>query len=143
MWADIPTLRRLDSKELAQVLEQDEAVEDLRDRIRSAIAAAPTLASQTEAIKHTVAEIERSSHTLERKIRTERTYAAIAPGVVSLAAVVIGAAGGLPGIAAGALSGIAGVLPYVASRKDNRRQASYLYVTARRTQSNRKRSGAF
>lgn len=134
LWADIPSLSRLDSADLVQILGQDDAVEDLRARVRLAMSTAPSLAGQVDALRHLASEIEHSSSRLERTMSTDRAYAAIAPSILSVAGLVVGSAAGPLGLAGAALGGVAGILPYVASRQNNRREAAYLFVMARRMQ---------
>jgi len=132
IWADVPTLRDLTSKDLVRILNEDDAVEDLRARVRLAIGSAADLTGQTKAIQELTAEIEHASIGLEMKMRTERAYAAVAPAVLGGGGLVLGSAGGLPGLAGAALGTVAGIVPWIGSRKNNRRNAAYVFVTARR-----------
>jgi len=132
IWADVPTLRDLTSRDLSRILDEDEAVEDLRARVRLAMGSAPDLAGRTKAIQELTAEIEHASTGLERKMRTERAYSAVAPAVLGGAGLVLGSAGGLPGLAGAALATVAGIVPWIGSRRSNRRDAAYIFVTARR-----------
>lgn len=132
VWADIPTLRDLSSRDLARILDEDDAVEDLRARVRLAMRSATDLAGQANAIQELGAEIEHASLILARKLRTERAYSGLAPAALGAAGLVVGSAGGLPGLVGGALGAVAGIVPWIGSRRNNRREAAYVFVTARR-----------
>jgi hypothetical protein len=138
IWANVPGLANLKSRDLARMLDNDEAVEDLRGRVRVAVATSTTLSDQSTAIAQLAAEIEQASTTLERKIRTERAYSGILPTISGGAGLMIGAAGGVLGLASAGLGILTGFLPYLGSRRNNRREASYLFVMARRGESPRK-----
>ncbi|MFE7845889.1 hypothetical protein ACFUTX_11945 [Microbacterium sp. NPDC057407] len=132
VWADVPTLRGLNANDLVRLLSQDEAVEDLRYQVRLAVAEAPDLAAQADAIADITADIDHASKVLERRMRTERTYSGIAPLLLSGAGLVVGSAGGLPGLASAVIGGLAGLVPYVGARRNTRRDAAYLFVQSRR-----------
>ncbi|MGO0577709.1 hypothetical protein [Ornithinimicrobium panacihumi] len=132
-WADVPLLTKLSPEALASILGQDESVEDLRHAVRAAVREAESTVGQVAAVRETLSDIERASAKLEKKMRTERAYGAILPGLFSGGSIVVGGiVGGLPGMGVGALGGLAGLAPYLGSRATNKREASFVFVTARR-----------
>ncbi|GEL47620.1 hypothetical protein CHO01_27360 [Cellulomonas hominis] len=132
VWADVPVLRSLESKDLVKILNEDEAVHDLRGRVQLAVKSASDLAGQAKAIQELTDELDHSSAILDRKLRTERAYSAITPAALGTAGLVIGAAGGVPGFAGAAIGAVAGIVPWIGARRNARRDAAYLFVTARR-----------
>jgi hypothetical protein len=134
IWAVVPSLRDLTSKDLVKVLTHDEALESLRSKVRAAVSASPQFPKSIDAISDLVNEIEDAASTLEKKMKTERTYSAVWPSILSSAELVIGAAGKVPEVpevAGAALAALAGVVPYLGSRKNTRREAAFLFVVAR------------
>lgn len=138
VWADVPALSDLRSKDLARILKNDEAVEDLRSRVRLAIGSASDFSEQVQAVQELTAEIEHATQKLERKMRTERAYSAVVPALTGGAGILIGATTGLPGVAAGLLGTLGAVAPYVGAWKENRREAPYVFLSARRNKLRRK-----
>ncbi|MFB9163671.1 hypothetical protein [Arthrobacter psychrochitiniphilus] len=137
LWADVPSLANLQSRDLARILNNDGAVEDLRGKVRAAVATAPLLGDQTLAITQLVADIEHASSVLESNIRTSRAYSAILPALAGGAGLVVGATGGVLGLTGAALATAGGLLPYIDAERSARRDASYLFITARRQRSNK------
>lgn len=137
IWADVPVFSDLQARDLVKMLDTDQAVGDLRAGVRQAMGSQMDLSSQIDALQSFTADIDRASIQLERSMRTNRAYSAIAPGFLGLASVVIGSAGGLPGVAGAALATVSGLIPYLGSRRNSRRDASYLFVMARRRQRKR------
>ena len=58
VWAEIPTLTDLHSRDLAKLLDNDEAVEDFRERIRLAMATSSEFLGQIQAVQSAAAGIE-------------------------------------------------------------------------------------
>jgi hypothetical protein len=137
IWANVPSFANLRSPDLARLLRNDDAVEDLRGRVRAAVANTIILPDTANAIAQLTAEIDQASSTLERRMRTDRAYSALLPSLAGGAGLVVGAAGGVPGVAGAAIGALSGLLPYLGSRLNARREASYLFVMARRHQRRR------
>ncbi|WP_173079810.1 hypothetical protein [Phytohabitans rumicis] len=93
---------------------------------------ARTLSESTDALTGLGEELAFAGRQLERKVRTERRWQAIVPGLVGAGGIALGAAGGLPGIAAGALGAISSLVPYRAALAERRRNAAYLFFIANR-----------
>lgn len=139
VWAGVPVFENLNSKDLASILNNEEAVEDLRAQMRLAMRGALDLQNQADALSHVSAEIEHASHALERRVRRDRIFAAALPAVFGAAGVVVGAAGGIAGIAAGTLGVMAGLAPYLGTRANDRSEAPFLYVMARKRERRNRR----
>lgn len=132
IWAEVPLLGDLSSAGLASLLRNEESIQNLRSQVRTAMVSVKEHGQDISAISQLTHEIESASHTLEKRIKTNRLYAGYFPAAASLAGLMVGAAGGLPGIVAAALGGFGSLMPYLGTRVDSRRDASYMYVAARR-----------
>ncbi|WP_341934028.1 hypothetical protein MRBLWO14_003145 [Microbacterium sp. LWO14-1.2] len=132
MWADVPTLRDVTAKDLARMLSEDDAIEDLRGRVRIAMATTPDFVGQVAGVQAVASDIENASRTLAKRIGTSRSYAMVIPAAVGGLGMVVGAAGGVAGFAAGALGVIASLSPYLGERLNHRREAAYLLTMPRR-----------
>lgn len=133
MWADVPQLPDLSSPDLVKLLQNEDAVEDLREQVRSSLVTARTPGERVDAITSLAHDLEAASHRLERTMGSDRAWQGILPTGLGTASLVIGAfSGGLPAIAAGTAGLLAGVAPYLGARINSRREAAYLFVAARR-----------
>lgn len=132
VWADVPLLGNLSSAGLASLLRNEDSIQHLRVQVRTAMMSVNEYGQDTSAISQLTNEIESASLTLEKSIKTNRLYAGYFPAAASLAGLMVGAAGGLPGIIAAALGGFGSLMPYLGARVDSRRDASYMYVAARK-----------
>lgn len=137
IWADIPTLPDLNMRGLASALGNDDAVHNLRERVQAALATTRAPAAQTDAITNVASELNRASLALERRGRTDRAWSLMLPAAFGAGTIGLGAFGGLPGVAAALLSTLGSLAPYLGSRIAERRDASYLFVSARRFQRRR------
>ncbi|MFG3643584.1 SEC-C domain-containing protein [Micromonospora sp. NPDC047762] len=135
VWADIPILPAADPATLARAAAEEEAVEDLRHRVRSAMHGARDLGTRADALTRLGEDLAHASRQLERTIRTERRWNVIAPVLGGIATIALGAAGGPAGIAAGALGTATSLAPYFATRTNRRRNAAYLFYLASRSRS--------
>jgi hypothetical protein len=134
MWADVPQLPILSAPGLVKVIQNEEAVEDLRRLVRASLVTARTPGEQTDALTELAHELEASSHRLEKSSTSNRWWQVAAPGGLGMASLVIGSfSGGLLPIAGGALGLLAGVAPYLSARANTRREAAHLFVMARRS----------
>jgi hypothetical protein len=127
MWANVPELPDLSSPDLVKILQHEHAVQDLRRQVRTLIATARTPGEMVGAITSLTHDLEAASHRIERIARSDRAWQAIVPAGLGTAGVVIGAlSGGLPAIAGGAVSVLAGIAPTLAhaSTLDARRRTS-------------------
>jgi len=133
IWADVPALGHLDAPDLAKLLKYEEAVGDLRERVRLAVDSAhsSSLGDNALAVADTAADLEHAGAKLSRQIRSDRTWSAIGPAALGSAGMLIGAAGGLPGLGGAAVGVLAGLVPYIATRSAHRREAAYLFMLAR------------
>lgn len=140
MWADIPVLPDLSSPDLAKLLKNEDAIEDLRRHVAAALTTARTAGEMTDALTELAQELSASSYRLEKNASADRAWQAVLPGGASTASLVIGAyTGGLAAIAAGALGLLGSVAPYLGARANARREAAYLFVTARRSREKRRK----
>lgn len=134
LWADIPELTDLTSPDLTKLLRNENAVEDLRTQVRAALATARTDIENIDAITDLSHQLDAASKKLERTADTDFAWQAVIPGGLSGASMVMGGiTGGLMGLSAGAIGGLATLAPYLGSRLNKRRDAAYLFVAARRS----------
>lgn len=133
VWADIPILPDADPATLARAAAEDEAVEDLRQRVRSAMRGARDLHTRADALTGLGEDLAHASRQLERTLRTERRWNAIAPLLGGVAAIALGAAGGPAAIAGTALGAATSLAPYFATRVNRRRNAAFLFYLAHRS----------
>ncbi|GAA1573327.1 SEC-C domain-containing protein [Leucobacter aridicollis] len=138
VWAEIPTLTDLHSRDLAKLLDNDEAVEDFRERIRLAMATSSEFLGQIQAVQSAAAGIESAAKKLERNMKTNRVYSGILPALAGGLGVVIGSTAGPLGTAGALLAGAAGLTPYFGTRKTQMREAPYLFLTAQRRKRKRR-----
>jgi hypothetical protein len=135
MWAGIPQLPALTAPDLVKVLQNEAAVHDLRRQVRASLVTARTPGDKVDSLTSLSHDLEAASHRLERAAGSDRAWQGAAPTGLGTASLAIGAfAGGLPAVAAGVVGLLAGVAPYLAARVNSRRDAAYLFVTARRRQ---------
>lgn len=133
LWADIPELTSLRTPDLAKLLKNEGAVEDLRRQVRAALKTARTDGDNVAAITELTHQLEAASHHLQRTSTTDLAWKAVIPGGLSGASMVVGAVtGGLAAASAGALGAIATLAPFLGDRLNGRREAAYLFVMARR-----------
>ncbi|KUL42003.1 hypothetical protein ADL15_02705 [Actinoplanes awajinensis subsp. mycoplanecinus] len=133
VWADIPILPGANPAVLARAVTEEEAVEDLRQKVRNALRSARDLGTGADALTGLGEELAHASRQLQRTVRTERRWKVIAPTIAGLGTIALGAAGTVPAIAGGILSAAAGLLPYFADIAGRRRNAAYLFYLANRT----------
>lgn len=134
VWADVPLLPSLSGRELVKVIQNEDAVEDLRHQVRASLVTARTPGERTDALTALAHELEAASHRLETTARSDKIWQAAVPAGLGSASLVLGAiSGGLLPIAAGALGVAGSVAPFLGTRINTRREAAYLFVTARRT----------
>lgn len=134
VWADVPLLPRLSGRELVKVIQNEDAVEDLRHQVRAALVTAHTPGERTDALTGLAHEMEAASHRLEKTAGSDRLWQAAVPAGLGVASLVLGnVSGGLLPIAAGALGVAGGVAPFLGARINTRREAAYLFMTARRS----------
>lgn len=135
IWADVPQLPDLTAPDLVKVLKNEGAVHDLRGQVRASLVTARSSGDRVDALTSLSHQLEAASHRLERAAGSDRAWQGTVPAGLGSASLVIGAfTGGLPAVAAGALGLLAGVAPYLGARVNSRRDAAYLFVTARRRQ---------
>ncbi|WP_433321381.1 hypothetical protein ACQP0U_11890 [Micromonospora sp. CA-269861] len=132
LWANVPVLPEADPRVLARAAAEDEAVEDLRVQIRSALHAARTIGEKADALSNLADQLAHAGRQLDRAVRTERRWQVIGPAIAGAGALALGAAGGLPGIAAGALSMAGSLLPYIAARRNRQHRAAFLFYSTQR-----------
>lgn len=132
IWADIPMLNGLSSAGLASLLRHEQPIQDLRKRIRRALITAQDTSQGILAVTQAAQEIEDASEQLTKRIKTDRLLSGIIPAAGSTLGMGIASVGGLPGITGAAIGTLTTMAPYLATRIGSRREASYLYVAARR-----------
>lgn len=133
LWASIPELTHLDAPDLAKLLKNESAVEDLRNQVRAALATARTDRDSIDAVTELAHQLEAASKRMQRTASSDRAWQAVIPGGLSFASLVVGAfTGGIGGFVGGGLGALAALGPYLGSRLSRRHDAAYLFVTARR-----------
>lgn len=132
LWADVPALSDLTAKDLARMLSAEEAVEDLRARVRIAMESAPDFASQISSIRAVAADIEQASRVLHKRMGTSRSLAFAAPAISGGMGLVVGSAGGVAGFAGAALGLVGAISPAIAERLNQRREAAFLFTMPKR-----------
>lgn len=132
LWADIPELANLGAKDLARMLSAEEAVEDLRARVRIAMEAAPNFGAQISSIRAVAADIEQASRLLEKRMATSRSLAFAAPAIAGGLGLVVGAAGGVAGFLGAALGLASAISPAIGDRLNQRREAAFLFTMPKR-----------
>jgi hypothetical protein len=133
MWADVPQLPNLSAPDLVKVIQNEEAVEDLRQLVRASLVTARTPGEQADALTTLAHQLEASSRRLEKSSMSNKWWQMAAPGGLGMGGLVIGSfSGGLPALLGAALGVLAGVAPYLGARANVRREAAHLFVTARR-----------
>lgn len=134
VWADIPLLPKLSGRDLLELIQNEDAVDDLRRKVRASLVTARTPGGQADALTELAHELEASSHRLEKTARSDRLWQMAIPGGLGAATLMLGSlSGGLLPIAAGAASLLGSVAPFLGARVNARREAAYLFVTARRS----------
>jgi hypothetical protein len=122
MWADVPQLPNLSAPDLVKVIQNEEAVDDLRRLVRASLVTARTPGEQSDALTTLAHELEASSHRLEKSSMSDTWWQMAAPGGLGMASLVVGPfSGGLRPIAGGALGLLAGLAPYLSARANTRR----------------------
>ncbi len=133
VWADVPQLPQLTGPELAKLIQNEEAVEDLRRLIRASLVTARSSGDRVDALTGLAHELEASSHRLEKSVLSDRWWQGAVPGGLGLATLTIGAlSGGILPLATGAVALVGSVAPALAARAKTRREAAYLFVASRR-----------
>lgn len=133
LWADIPELITLRSPDLAKLLKNEDAVEDLRRQVRASLKVARTDGDNIDAITELTHQLEAASHKIQKAAVTDLGWQAVIPGGLSGATMVVGGiTGGLAGVGVSAIGAIAALAPYLSTRLNRRRDAAYLFVAARR-----------
>lgn len=134
VWADVPLLPHLSGPDLLRLVRYEDAVDDLRRQVRASLSAARTVGDQTEALTDLAHELEASSHRLEKTVRSDKLWQLALPGGLGAANLLIGSlSGGLLPVAGGVVSLLAGVAPFLGARLNARREAAFLFVSARRS----------
>jgi hypothetical protein len=130
---DVPVLPDAAPATLARLAGSDEAVEGLRSAVRRSFQRVKAEGGDARpAASALVEELEEASYKLEDRIRRERTWKVVIPGVLGVGGVVVGGvAGGPLGAAAGALSALAGAAPHIADRANYREDPGYALLLAR------------
>lgn len=132
LWADVPALADLSARDLARMLSAEDAVEDLRARVRIAMDAAPDFGSQISSIRAVAADIEQSSRVLNKRIGTYRSLTLAVPLITGGMGLVVGSAGGMAGLSGAALGLVGTISPAIAERLNQRREAAFLFTLPKR-----------
>jgi hypothetical protein len=132
IWADIPSLPRADPATLARVAAEEETVEALRRTVRRGMAASEQTGG-VAAAKELAEQLREDAAVLERAIKSERRWKLVAPAVLGVAGIALGAVTGPVGAAAAGLGALAGLAPLRSDHAARRQQAAYaLYLADRR-----------
>jgi hypothetical protein len=133
MWADVPQLPNLSAPDLAKVIQNEEAIDDLRRLVRASLVTARTPGEQSDALTALAHQLEATSHRLEKSSISDRWWQMAAPGGLGVGGLVIGSvSGGLPAVLGATLGVLGGVAPYLGARANARRDAAHLFLMARR-----------
>lgn len=134
MWADVPQLPSLSAPDLVKVIQNEEAVDDLRRLVRASLVTARTPGEQVDALTELAHQLDAASHRLERSSMSDRWWQMAAPGGLGASGgLVVGSfSGGLPAALGATLGVLAGIAPYLGARANARREAAHLFLTARR-----------
>lgn len=132
LWADVPALADLGAKDLARMLSAEDAVEDLRARVRIAMETAPDFGSQISSIRAVASDIEQASRVLNKRMGTYRSFALTAPVIAGGLGLVVGSAGGMAGFAGAALGLVGAISPAIGERLNQRREAAFLFTMPKR-----------
>lgn len=132
LWADVPSLANLGAKDLARMLSAEDAVEDLRARVRIAMESAPDFGSQISSIRAVASDIEQASRVLNKRMGTYRSLALTVPVIAGGMGLVVGSAGGVAGFAGAALGLVGAVSPAIGERLNQRREAAFLFTMPKR-----------
>ncbi|MBL7261577.1 SEC-C domain-containing protein [Paractinoplanes lichenicola] len=132
VWADIPILPGADPATVARAAAEDEAVEDLRQKVRNALRGARDLGAGADALTGLGDELAHASRKLQAAVHTERRWKVLVPALAGLGAIALGAAGPAA-IVGGVLSVVGGLVPNLADSAARRREAAYLFYLANRT----------
>lgn len=135
MHTEVPMPQEASAGALARIAAEDESVAALRSTVRRAFAKARGDTAELVATASELSEdLDEQTYRLQRQIRTDRAWRLAVPGGVSAASLIIGGAlAGPPGAAAaGSLTALAGLAPYVADRRERREQPAYALLLARR-----------
>lgn len=133
LWADIPELTTLQSPDLAKLLKNEDAVEDLRRQVRASLKTARTDSENIDAITELTHELEAATHNLQKISNSDLAWKAVIPGGLSGASMIVGGiTGGLIAVGAGALGALSTLAPFLGDRLNARREAAYIFVAARR-----------
>lgn len=133
MWADVPQLPNLSAPDLAKVIQNEEAIDDLRRLVRASLVTARTPGEQSDALTALAHQLEATSHRLEKSSISDRWWQMAVPGGLGVGGLVIGSvSGGLPAVLGATLGVLGGVAPYLGARANARRDAAHLFLTARR-----------
>jgi hypothetical protein len=137
LWADVPELTTLRSPDLAKLLKNEDAIEDLRRQVRASLKTARTDGENIDAITELTHQLEAASHNLQKISSSDLAWKAVIPGGLSGASMIVGGiTGGLVAASAGALGALATLAPFLADRLNARREAAYVFVAARRAAGN-------
>jgi len=133
LWADIPELPTLRSPDLAKLLKNEDAIEDLRRQVRASLKTARADGENIDAITELAHQLEAASHNVHKASISNLTWKLVVPGGLSGASVTIGGiTGGLIAAGVGALGALATLAPFLGDRLNARREAAYVFVAARR-----------
>lgn len=114
------------------MLSAEDAVEDLRARVRIAMESAPDFGSQISSIRAVASDIEQASRVLNKRMGTYRSLALTVPVIAGGMGLVVGSAGGVAGFAGAALGLVGAVSPAIGERLNQRREAAFLFTMPKR-----------
>lgn len=130
-WADVPWLPLASPQRLAEISQQDEAVEALRARSRRAFAHARS--DDFDRVAAELAdELAEAAHELDAEIRTARRWALAGPGAFSALSLGLGATTGVVGGLLAVAGAVGTSLPVIGQLRQQRRRPGYAFVMAKR-----------
>jgi hypothetical protein len=135
VWADVPVLRDAPSTALAAAAQEDEAVDALRSTVRRSfrfVARNGSYEDWRAEARNLAEELNGAQEHLKETIRRERRWQLLVPTALGIGGLALGATVGPLGVAAGLLSGWAGLAPYRATELQHRGEAAYALLVAER-----------
>ncbi len=135
VWADVPVLRAAPSAALAAAAQEDEAVDALRSTVRRSFRSVARNGSHEDRraeARDLAEELNGAQEHLKETITRERRWQLLVPTALGIGGLALGATVGPLGVAAGLLSGWAGLAPYRATELQHRGEAAYALLVAER-----------
>jgi hypothetical protein len=126
MWVDIPMLPGASASMLARLASEEDAVEDMRLRVRRALKHVRSVNEGAENIEGLVDELHAAGRQLRKTAATSKRWGRDLVLAGASASLMIGYAGVSP-LVAGTIGAVANVFPYYGEVLNKKRDAAYLF----------------